>query len=338
MSLRTSRPGRAVRRARISLLRLRGGVRYFLKTEAKSDVAYRSPRMLVRGFHSDRRWLLPPGASRRTGYIADLPYAIRASSMNPLSIQNLFNDKIAFAQALEERGLAGRAPGTAGVWRGGTWRPGPAPAAHGCIVKPAGGSGGKGIRRFASVDDAVAACEPDQDYVVQELVRQHPVLDELWDGSLNTIRILAVRTASGRVALPRAVQRIGRSTTGAVDNYSSGGLVAWVDIEDGTLGRVMSKVTRPPTRRLFDVHPDTGTTLTGVRLPFWPETLQLVHDLMDAFPDAVHIGWDLAISSDGPVVIEGNARFVGVKLYQLHGPFTTDPEVHAYYKSYGLLK
>ena len=194
------------------------------------------------------------------------------------------------------------------------------------------------MRRFDSVSSAVAACRPDQDYLVQELVRQHPALDELWPHSLNTIRVLAVRTATGRVALPRAVQRIGRSTTGAVDNYSSGGLVAWIDLEDGTLGRVMSKVTAPPARRLFDEHPDTGKTLTGAQLPYWPETVQLVHDLMAAFPDAVHIGWDLAISTDGPVVIEGNARFVGVKLYQLHGPFTTDPDVHAFYRSYGLLR
>lgn len=312
-----------------------GAIKYFARTEAALPVRFRSPRMLLRGFHSDRRWLLPEGASRRTGYIADFPYARRAHKMNPDGIQVLFNDKIVFARALEERGLAARAPRTVGELRAGDWFPRTSWDGA-CIVKPARGSGGEGVRRFPALAEAIATCPLGTDYLVQEVVRQHPRSADLWAGSLNTIRVLAVRTAHGDVVLPRAVQRIGRSSTGPVDNYSSGGLVAWVDMDDGSIGPVMSKVDRPG-RRLFRTHPETGAPITGRIVPCWPETMQLVRDLMDAFPAAQHVGWDMAVGEDGPLVVEGNARFVGIKLYQLHGPFTTDPGVYAYYRSYGLL-
>lgn len=323
------------RRLRSDLRDTLGAVRYFARTEAALPVRFRSPAMVLRGFHSDRRWLLPEGASRRLGYITDFSYARRAHKMNPESVQALFTDKILFAGALRQRGLASRAPRTFGEFRDDTWS---ALVVEGgaCVLKPALGSGGTGVRRFATVQDAVGAAAPGTRYLLQEAVRAHPASAALWSGSLNTIRVLAVRTADGRVVLPRAVQRIGRSTTGAVDNYSSGGLVAWVDIADGTIGPVMSKVDRPG-RRLFETHPETGVQITGQRVPRWPETVQLVLDLMDAFPDAAHVGWDMAVSKDGPVVVEGNARFVGVKLYQLHGPFTHDPGVRDFYRSYGLL-
>lgn len=59
-------------------------------------------------------------------------------------------------------------------------------------------------------------------------------------------------------------------------------------------GRCSGSVAAPQARRSFDVHPDTGKTLTGV------------HDLMDAS-------------------------------YQLHESSTTDSDVYAYYRSYGLV-
>ncbi|MEJ5945304.1 sugar-transfer associated ATP-grasp domain-containing protein [Pseudokineococcus basanitobsidens] len=328
-------PSRHRRRLRHELRDTAGAVRYFLRTERALDVAFRSPSMLARGFHSDRRWLLPEGASRRTGYIADLPYARVAHRMNPDALQELLTDKTAFAAALADRGLVDAAPRTLGTLRGGRWQI--TPGARGpCVAKPTGGSGGRGVRRFDDVPAAVAATDLSTDHLLQEAVRQHPGSAALWPGSLNTVRVLAVRTADGRVVLPSAVQRVGRSTTGAVDNYSSGGMVVPVDPADGVLGPVMSRVRRPG-RVLFEDHPETGVRITGRTVPCWRDLVALVHRLMDAFPDAVHVGWDMAVSEDGPVVVEGNARFVGVKLYQLHGPFTHDPGVREFYRSHGLL-
>lgn len=237
---------------RLALRDLYWGLRYFASTERALPARLRSLRMLVRGFNSDRRWLLPPGASRRNGYIADLPYARRAHRMNPDCLQKLMNDKIAFAQSLRGGGdPAPSAPRTLGVLRSGVWTAHEQSPPGRCIVKPAHGSGGSGVRAFDSLEQArAAAVATGEDHLVQELVHQHAAMAALWPDSLNTVRVLAIRTADGRVVLPRAVQRIGRRTTGAVDNYSSGGLAAWVDLHNGTLGPVVQKVQRRE-RRLF---------------------------------------------------------------------------------------
>lgn len=316
-----------------------GALRHFVSAEAALPVRFRAPGMLVRGFHSDRRWLLPPGASRRTGYIADLPYGRRAHKMNPASVQAVLTDKILFAETLESRGLGAFTPRTLGTAVRGSWsaRPGVGAAVR-CILKPALGSGGEGIRTFDTVGQAAefATTDRSRDFLVQELVHQHADEDAFWPGSLNTIRVLAIRTVDGRTVTPAPVQRIGRAGSGAVDNYMVGGLVAAVDVDTGVIGPAQVRLQRPG-RRLLTHHPDTRHPVAGQVVPEWPALLELVHRLMSVFPDAVHIGWDMAVSRDGPVVVEGNARFVGLNLHQFDGPFTTDPGVWEFYRSWGLL-
>ena len=43
-------------------------------------------------------------------------------------------------------------------------------------------------------------------------------------------------------------------------------------------------------------------------LPFWGETLALARQAHAAFPFCTVVGWDIAITASGPVVIEGNSN------------------------------
>jgi hypothetical protein len=57
----------------------------------------------------------------------------------------------------------------------------------------------------------------------------------------------------------------------------------------------------------LDAHPDTGAAITGRVLPLWDEVLALAAQAHRAFADRTVIGWDIAITADGPVLIEGNS-------------------------------
>jgi hypothetical protein len=81
-----------------------------------------------------------------------------------------------------------------------------------------------------------------------------------------------------------------------------GGLMAPVDDTNGVIrGPAVDK-----DGRVYDLHSETGQVFEGFALPMWPEVLALVERVVRLIPDAGYVGWDVGISSSGPVVIEGN--------------------------------
>jgi Sugar-transfer associated ATP-grasp len=62
-------------------------------------------------------------------------------------------------------------------------------------------------------------------------------------------------------------------------------------------------------------HPDTGAAIEGRVLPLWPETIAVACRAHAAFAPRAIVGWDIAIASQGPVLIEGN-NAPGVDLLQ----------------------
>ena len=53
-------------------------------------------------------------------------------------------------------------------------------------------------------------------------------------------------------------------------------------------------------------HPKTKIPFEGVRLPFWAEACHLVRQTAVKFIPIRTIGWDVALTPDGPVIVEGN--------------------------------
>jgi len=97
------------------------------------------------------------------------------------------------------------------------------------------------------------------------------------------------------------------------DNFSLGGagnLVAGVDLETGHFLRVFGP---DPTglglvQEVFR-HPDTGVEFPGYIFPFWTSILEVVKVGSKAFGDLKTIGWDVALTEDGPCLIEANSRY-----------------------------
>lgn len=53
-------------------------------------------------------------------------------------------------------------------------------------------------------------------------------------------------------------------------------------------------------------HPDSKMTFFGFKIPYFDEAISLVKKAHKSLNKIHSIGWDVAISRDGPVLIEGN--------------------------------
>ena len=46
--------------------------------------------------------------------------------------------------------------------------------------------------------------------------------------------------------------------------------------------------------------------MLGRKIPFWNEVLSICNDAAKKIPKCQYIGWDVAITENGPLLIEGN--------------------------------
>jgi|LSQX01.2.fsa_nt_gb hypothetical protein len=176
------------------------------------------------------------------------------------------------------------------------------------IVKPVLGTEGRDIQKISveGMDDDETSALFDrwsgEDLLLERYIRQHPVLNALHPSSVNTIRVTTVRNHRG-VHVMTAALRMGRF--GAVmDNYTTGGIVAAVDLVTGI-------VFTPGVNKLnetFVVHPETGVPIVGVQIPFWEDVKTFAQSLGSVIPEIRYTGWDIAVTEEGPVLLEGNYR------------------------------
>ena len=173
------------------------------------------------------------------------------------------------------------------------------------MVKPLSGLGGRDVRRqdLAAISDLAAFHREllDNDLFVEEVICQHPAVSELCPTSVNTIRVMTVN-AGGEAALLYACLRVGAG--GDVDNFHAGGMAVQVDLETGTLiGPAVNKICEE-----FPCHPVTGVRFDGRQLPMWDEVRRICLEASFIQPNIHVVGWDVAITPEGPVFVEGNRR------------------------------
>ncbi len=158
--------------------------------------------------------------------------------------------------------------------------------------------------RPATLDDLAARLR--SRHLLQQRVVQHPALAALYPASINTLRIVTVRDGATVRHFSMPVLRTGVGG-GVVDNWIAGGLLVVVDAATGRL--------RGPGRSIRGVvherHPDTGVVFDGHAIPHFDASLQLCLRLHGDIPELHSIGWDIAITADGPTVIEGNHNWSG---------------------------
>jgi hypothetical protein len=207
------------------------------------------------------------------------------------------------------------------------------------FVKPVDGKGSRGVAVYRNaapgrwLDEAGQAvdkaellrrvAEHSRDPQVGELMlqvrlRNHPGVADLAEQSLIAVRVITV-LQDGGVAAGSATRASG-TREGAVIAYAFIRVITrleptwpvkWelgipIDLATGALGPVTADKGLS-LLNWWDVHPNTGAKVTGRPMPCWAEIQEIALKAHNATQGRLIVGWDIAVTPDGPLLLEGNS-------------------------------
>lgn len=141
--------------------------------------------------------------------------------------------------------------------------------------------------------------------IFESLVRQTEQFAAFNASSVNTVRFMTALYPDGSAKVIATFIKIGRAGR-CVDNAGGGGNVdVCVDV---ATGKICHAIRFDGWHRVqeIDSHPDSGNPLNGVVIENWDSIKAEVICFQQAFPYCKVAGWDIAITDEGPVVIEVN--------------------------------
>lgn len=172
------------------------------------------------------------------------------------------------------------------------------------LTKVPNGLGGSGItmHTVAGIDDVAAwrdARLADGQTLVEQVLEQDAAMASLYPDSVNTVRLITYLDPQGVFHVIAGVLRIGNGNV--IDNFAGGGMFTMLDDDGVALYPAVDKHSH-----VFRTHPVTGTAISGFEVPRYDEIVTMVDRLARRIPQIPYVGWDIAITPDGPAVIEAN--------------------------------
>lgn len=151
-------------------------------------------------------------------------------------------------------------------------------------------------------------------WLIQERLEQSAIIEAINPDTLNTIRVVTVNSRDAGPRFVAAAMRIGRSGA-IVDSWALGGLSVGVDLKTGILGQAVSKPKHGGNWTAS--HPDSGEQIEGRKVPHWESCLDIAREAALAYSGVGTVGWDIAVTPKGAVLVEGNADW-SLPLIQIH--------------------
>lgn len=149
-----------------------------------------------------------------------------------------------------------------------------------------------------------------QNCIVQPVLRDHPVLQALGTVALSNIRLITAK-APHMPAVPITASLSLAVEQGSLTGHA--GIHCGIDIATGAL--------MGSSRPVEEDDRLVGREIAGLTLPDWGECVELAckaHD--EAFPAFTTLGWDLALTAAGPVLLEANVNWRIIGHQKLTGP------------------
>lgn len=191
------------------------------------------------------------------------------------------------------------------------------------VIKPAQGSGGRGIlviagrdrehfvksngecvnmrqikRLLTNIISGLYSLGGRADTaIVESLVKTHPMFVPMSVDGVPDIRVIVFR---GYPVM--AMLRLGTHASDGKANLHQGAIGVGLDIRTGASSGAVRR------NRTITRHPDSGVPLDGIRIPDWPDLLRLASRCFDV-TNLGYLGCDIVIDPDtGPLLLEMNAR------------------------------
>lgn len=139
-----------------------------------------------------------------------------------------------------------------------------------------------------------------QIFILQPFQYNHPDLVPLSNGSLSTCRITSYVDQAGDIQFLFALfmMPIDDSATS-----NTNGICSAVDMETGTLSAAI-RIDNP--FKNIEIHPQGRGKIAQTTLPYWSEAKDLCRQAHRIFPDLPIVGWDIAFTPQGALLVEGN--------------------------------
>jgi len=140
-------------------------------------------------------------------------------------------------------------------------------------------------------------------YLIEEYITQHDILNEWNPSCINTIRVITYKDKDSNTEIIGALIRLG--VEGSVDNFHSGGIAVNIDIDSGNTNGLGFRM-EPSDNEYFIFHPVTKVKLNGLKIPMWDEIKEMIMNASKEISQIRTVGWDVAVTPNRPVLIEGN--------------------------------
>ena len=216
------------------------------------------------------------------------------------AFRHLFHDKVAFDRVFSDylkREWMVVEEGNAAELRAFTERQGT------IVTKEPVGQAGTGVHRYhaADIDDWEEfhrGLLQRGEILVEEVIRQHEDLAAVCPGTVNTTRVTAFFDGEQTHILAMA-QKFGR---GAVsDQMTFGGFYTMLDENGHAIGAGYDS-----HGHVHELHPDSAFRIADFQLPLVDEVKAFVDQVARVVPQVQYVGWDIVVTPDGPVLVEGN--------------------------------
>ena len=170
------------------------------------------------------------------------------------------------------------------------------------FAKPPTDFGGHGIKKITvseieNVEDLYVELKGKKLNLIEDGIVQHKELDKINPYAVNSFRIVTL-VKDGRAYILANALRINID-----DNPAIGCSDAYMRLdEDGNIcSRVIDDVAN-----VYTEHPMAKIKFDTVKVPYVKEAFDMALEAALVVPEVRYVGWDIAISEDGPCIMEGN--------------------------------
>lgn len=186
----------------------------------------------------------------------------------------------------------------------------------------------KSLSQLLSDKEALAVSFPAQGtpyfysgWLLEKAIEPHPFFYEICPYSVPSMRVITFVKSPGQAEVHFSSIRLGRKGVD-VSNAFSAAIIASIDSASGTLGPGIVKPEFGFAQ--YNTHPDSGVPFAGKTIPMWDKVLSLCKQAALATPGHRSVGWDIALTPDGPIIMEGNQRWsISPSQSRMEGGFLT---------------
>ena len=263
-----------------------------------------------------------------------LLHALNNRSKNPFPVSEI-NNKVLFAECCEKYGIP--FPQTLLTVSDGKieWHCKPIDLETDLFCKRQRSMGAKGTLAFLYKAPGLYVDEAGQDLdlegmlqalkhgstkysmLVQPWLRNHPSIADLAIDSLITMRVVTCMNEYREPEVTLAMLRLLTKLEPQWQDTPDEEYAAPINTSTGELGQFTGDNLRTSHLR-YENHLVTGAPIHGRILAEWPAIRDIALVAHVAFPHRLLIGWDIALTDKGPMVLEGNTNLDVMFLQRVH--------------------